>query len=378
MTEKIRAMFLVGSLSTGGAERFVSNAVTHLDRARFKPYLALYRGLFTYPIADDVEVKVLGKHRPWHNPGAALRFARWIDHVKPHVVISAWSVPNVFTAEALRWARHRPVWLARIANNPATEESGAYGLWARQSYKRAHGFIAVCRGLAEAFEERYSFARGRVDVIYNATDPDTLAQRASPPMTLEPVDAVHIVAAGRLQRQKRFDVMLRALALARAEANVHLHVLGSGTEEQALRQLARELAVENHVTWHGFQDNPYRYFAASDLFLLTSDYEGMSNALLEGQALGLPAVVTDCPFGSAEVVVNEETGYICNVGDHGAIASRVIELARNHLARRAMAAAARARISQLFSLKTMVRDVERVIEESTLSASVHSASESSR
>lgn len=99
LEEPLRTMLLVGSLSTGGAERFVANVATHLDRQRFKPYLALFRDTFSYPIPDDVQVKVLRKFRPWHNIRAALRLARWIDEVRPHVLLSAWSVPNVFAAE---------------------------------------------------------------------------------------------------------------------------------------------------------------------------------------------------------------------------------------------------------------------------------------
>jgi glycosyltransferase involved in cell wall biosynthesis len=365
LEEPLRTMLLVGSLSTGGAERFVANVATHLDRQRFKPYLALFRDTFSYPIPDDVQVKVLRKFRPWHNIRAALRLARWIDEVRPHVLLSAWSVPNVFAAESLRWTRHQPIWIARIANNPAARETGLYGQWARWSYKRADAYIAVCQGLADAFAKEYAFAANRISVVYNSVDPSILNERASVPFDLPPNNVVRLLAAGRLHGQKRYDVMLRALALARQQSNVHLHILGEGEESRSLRRLASELGVNDIVTWHGFQDNPYPYYAAADIFLLTSDYEGLSNALLEAQALGKPAVVTDCPFGNAEVVKQGQTGFIAPVGDFGAIARHLSALAANTDLRKRMSAAARERATKEFSISAMMRSVEQLISSST-------------
>lgn len=360
--EAIRVVFLAGSVSTGGAERFVSNAVTRLDRGRFQPYLAVYRPEFSYPIPNDVPVKVLGKFRPWHNPVAALRFARWIDSVRPDVVLSAWSVPNVFAAETLRWTRHRPVWVARVANNPASEEAGLYGWWARNSYKRADAFVAVCRGLSDAFRQRYPFASDRITTIYNSVDPTSLVKSAWPPAVLTHRGAIQLIAVGRLQPQKRLDIALRAVALARERVNVHLNVLGDGEHASALRRLAGELGIINSVSWHGFRDNPYPFLSASDIFLLTSDYEGLSNALLEAQALGLPAVVTDCPFGSSEIVKHGETGLVNPIGQVAEIAQSICALAGNAAVARRMGRAATARVSELYSLDVATKELEDFLQ----------------
>ncbi|MBK1631868.1 hypothetical protein CKO31_14215 [Thiohalocapsa halophila] len=359
--EPLPVMFLVGSLSTGGAERFVANVVTHLDRARFKPYLAMYRDTISYDIPDDVTVRVLGKYKPWHNPRAVLRLARWIDAVQPAVLLSAWSVPNVFAAETLRWTRHKPVWIARIANNPAGREIGLYGHWARISYKRADRLVAVCRGLAEEFERSHAFARGRTQVLYNAIDTKALAARAAQPVSLMPERAVHLIAVGRLHPQKRFDVMLRAVAKARQQVDVHLHVLGEGELAQPLQQLAHHLGIASAVTWQGFCDDPYPYLGGANVFLLTSDYEGLSNSLLEAQALGLPAIATNCPFGTSEVVQDGKTGLLSRVGDVDQIAQHIVDLSTSQLLRQAMAHAARDRVRDHFSIAKMMDSLENIL-----------------
>jgi glycosyltransferase involved in cell wall biosynthesis len=353
-------MFLVGSLSTGGAERFVANAVTHLDRSRFRPYLALYRDVYSYPIPDDVRIRILNKYKPWHNISALANLVHWIDEVRPDVLLSAWSVPNVFAAETLRWTRHRPIWIARIANNPIGRETGLYGIWARNSYRKADCYISVSTRLGEEFQRSYPFAKGKLQVIHNAFDPERLLDTDAEPVHLEPKNAVHLLAVGRLEAQKRYDVMLRALARARQQENVHLHVLGEGAEGQALKRLAAELGIECAVSWYGFQDDPYRYFKAADIFLLTSDYEGMSNALLEAQGLGLPAVVTDCPFGNAEIVRHEDTGFVAQMGDDEAIAENICRLAGDPTLRESQGRSAASHIRGNFSLESMITGIEEL------------------
>lgn len=364
---RLRVMFMVGSLTTGGAERFVANVMNHIDRRRFEPFLALYRRDRSYAIPDDVPVKVLGKYKPWQNLLAAIRFARWIDQVRPDVVLSAWSVPNVFTAETLRLARHRPAWIARIASNPAAEERGAYGLWARHSYARAQSFVAVCSALAEAFEAAYPFASRRVRVVYNGVDVHALDRlAASAPVARAAMGPTQLVAVGRLHQDKRFDILLRSLARALPRAPMHLHLLGDGKEKATLERLAGNLGIQHAVTWHGFVDNPYPIYAASDVFVLTSDYEGLSNALLESQALGLPAVATDCPFGNAEVIEHGYNGLLAPTGDVDAIAAHLWKLATDRQQRIDMGRNARARIAERFSLQSMIAELESVLASAVL------------
>jgi glycosyltransferase involved in cell wall biosynthesis len=343
-----------------------------LDRDRFQPYLALYRDTRSYSVPDDVPIHILGKYKPWHNIRASVRLARWIDEIRPDVLVSAWSVPNVFAAETLRWTRHRPVWLARVANNPKFRETGLYGAWARGSYRRADGFIAVCRGLAEDFVKHYPFASERTHIVYNSVDPADLRVRtqAGRP-TLFSDDQVHLLAVGRLHPQKRFDLLLRALAIAVQDVPVHLHILGSGEEEHHLRRLAADLQVTESITWHGFVDDPCPLYAAADVFVLTSDYEGLSNSLLEAQALGLPAVVTDCPFGSAEVVEHERTGLVAPVGDLQTLSRHIIRLAKAPEQRGRMGAAAHKRIEKHFSLRAMLVSFESLLARYTQSATAH-------
>jgi glycosyltransferase involved in cell wall biosynthesis len=365
---KIKVMFIVGSLGTGGAERFVANALTNLSRSEFELYGAFYRPDRSYEIPDDVTTIVLGKFKPWDNIKAAYRFKCWIDKIKPDVIISAWSVPNIFTAETLRWTKHKPKWIARIANDPTKQEIGLYGKWAEASYKKADGFISVATDLGRVFEEKYPFSYGKVKTIHNAVNVKVLEDRAKEPVELPPklkhaLAQNHpiIISVGRLEKQKRFDLMLEAFSKLPSEINAMLVILGEGSLRKAIEQQVSTLGISESVLLPGFVTNPYAWLKTATLFSLSSDHEGMSNALLEAQALGLPAVATDCPFGTAEIVIDGKTGFVTKPGNVGQLADRMAKLLIDVKLRQKMSLAAKLRIEQNFILDNHVIKIGKLI-----------------
>lgn len=315
--KKIKVMFLVGSLGTGGAERFVANAAINLDKSQFEVLVALYRDDRQYAIPKDVKVKILGKYKPIDNLKAAWRFKKWIDSEKPDVVLSAWSVPNIFTAETLRWTKHKPKWVARIANDPTKQELGLYGRWAAMSYRKADKIICVANGLKDTFVEKYPFCADKTDVLLNAVDAETIKNKANEHVVLEPkiqaaIDTNRqiIMAVGRLEPQKRFDLLIEAHSRLDSSSRPLLVIMGEGSLRGELENQIKEKQTTEDVLLPGFVENPHARLKHATVFVLCSDYEGMSNALLEAQALGLPTIATDCPFGSSEIINNEFNGLL--------------------------------------------------------------------
>jgi glycosyltransferase involved in cell wall biosynthesis len=90
-----------------------------------------------------------------------------------------------------------------------------------------------------------------------------------------------------------------------------------------LQDLAVELGIDESVWFAGFQSNPYKFMAQSDVFVLTSIYEGIANVLAEALASGVPVVATDCPTGPTEVLLGGRAGLLVPVGDHAAIATAI-------------------------------------------------------
>jgi glycosyltransferase involved in cell wall biosynthesis len=367
-TNKIKVMFLAGSLGTGGAERFVANALSNLSREYFDLFGAFYRPDRSYDIPNDVQTNILGKFKPWDNIKASYKLKCWIDEIKPHVIISAWSVPNVFAAETLRWTKHKPKWIARIANDPRREEVGLYGKWAEASYRKADGFIAVATDLGRVFEEKYPFSTGKVMTIHNAVNVQSLEDKAKENIELpqkikqalahnQPI----IMSIGRLEKQKRFDLMLNAFSKLPPELNAVLVILGEGSLRQSIEQQVNALGISESVVLPGFVKNPYAWMKTATLFSLSSDHEGMSNALLEAQALGLPTVATDCPFGTADIVIYGETGFLTETGNEDQLSDKMLQLLTDKKLLQKMSLASQKNIAENFTADGHVKSLQKII-----------------
>ena len=126
-----------------------------------------------------------------------------------------------------------------------------------------------------------------------------------------------IISACRLDRQKNIPMMILAFKKLQAfYPEYKLYIYGRGPLENEIRQLIKRENLEGKVFLPGFSDNIYDEMNKSAMFVLSSDYEGISNSMLESLAMGLPSVVTDCPAGGARMVIeNNVNGILVPVGD---------------------------------------------------------------
>lgn len=127
-----------------------------------------------------------------------------------------------------------------------------------------------------------------------------------------------IVNVGRLElKQKRQDVLISAFSkIAFKHPNLKLVLYGDGTDESKIKKIIADCNLENRVILAGVTHNVYAAIKTAKMFVLTSDYEGIPNALIEAMTVGLPCISTDCsPGGAAELIKNMENGILVKVGD---------------------------------------------------------------
>lgn len=194
---------------------------------------------------------------------------------------------------------------------------------ARWLYPMADELIAVSGGVADDMAAFTGIPRERFRTIANPTVTERTVQlgKAAPaePWLRDGAGAV-IVAAGRLTAQKDFPNLLRAFAALASSRDVRLILLGEGRDRPQLEAMAADLDIADRVKMPGFIANPYPYFAAADLFVLSSRWEGSPNVLVEALALGTPVVSTDCPSGPREILRDGAVGRLVPVGDPFALA----------------------------------------------------------
>ena len=141
-----------------------------------------------------------------------------------------------------------------------------------------------------------------------------------------------IVSVGRLDNfQKRYDIMIKAFALfVKRHSNYVLKIYGTGADEEKIKQFAINENIKDKVFFKGVTNNPIRDISTDGIFLITSDYEGISNSLLEAMAAGLPCVSTDSSPGGARMLIDDKiNGLLCPIRDPNAIAEALNLFAEN-------------------------------------------------
>lgn len=141
-----------------------------------------------------------------------------------------------------------------------------------------------------------------------------------------------IVNVARLDiRQKRQDILLNAFKIVlEKHPEMTLSFYGKGLDLDRLKQMSQELGVDKNVVFHGSVDKVTEKIANSKVFVLSSDYEGISNALIEAMSIGLPCISTDTSPGGARVLINDgENGFIVPCRDYKAIADKIIHYIEN-------------------------------------------------
>lgn len=356
---RTRVLIVSGTLSGGGAERFASTLLQHLNRTGFDPSLCLFRDEIAYPLASDVDVSILGHRGPMSSIRTVRRLSAVIDHTQPDVVMSTMDYLGMFVGEALKTCRVQPAWLARTSNNPELQFNSLRGryrkLWLKRVYPRADMFVANSSGLAESFQRVFVSAGNRTRVVLNPVDIGRI-ENLSKSDWFENVDSSipNLFSSARLRPQKRPDVLIEAFRLVLQHSPGKLWMCGDGPMRGKIEDMIEQKGLRPHVRLVGFRENIFPLLKSSTVAIATSDYEGLPNNLLEAQALGIPVVSTRSSFGPEEIIEDGRTGLLAECGNPADVANAVIQLLNNRELRIAIAARARDEVVQRFGLDSTI------------------------
>ena len=347
----VRVLLILGSLEGGGAERVAVNLLRNCDPSQVDLRVGLLRrgGEYLSHLKPDQLIGPAGRGRGLLDTARApFDVARMIAEALPDVVMSFGLGLNLAVCAALAVSiRPRPYWICREDSNPWAEihnlSGGAFfHAPLRAALRTAYGAADCVLTVSEDLAAALTGLAPRIRAIHNPIDVEGVAAAAAAPLAEAPARPF-VVAAGRLVRQKGFDLLLEAFATSRAAKEMDLVILGDGPQGEVLARRARELGVG--LTLPGFHDNPWSWFARASLFVLPSRWEGFGNVVAEAMACGAPVLVSDCDFGPREQVVHGESGWVTRPAE---MSSAIDALLADPGLRRRLAAAGRAR-AQMFA-----------------------------
>lgn len=234
----------------------------------------------------------------------AYRLRKWIETERPDVVLSTITGANLAAALALTSIEPRPRLVLREAVTLANVTSIARLYAMKLLYKRADAIIVLSDHMRAELENRLSVPENKLHCIPNWVDREGLMLRATEDLLhpwLDDPGVQTLVSVGRLIPQKDHATLIKALSQLCPSLNARLLIVGEGPEGPALNDLAASLGVQSKVELIGGEANPWRWMVRSDLFVLSSRWEGSPNALLEALALGVPAVISEYDSSAAHI-----------------------------------------------------------------------------
>lgn len=350
--QKVHVLFFAPSLGGGGAELQLLRLANHLSRDTFQVSIALGRGGGAYEdaLARDVQVYILRRGRLVSSAGRMMRsvapLRRLIRTAQPDIVFSVMGHANIAALLAMHSMSQCPAVVLGEQTPPSYNYGGSGKLSNRlifgaipRLYPLADHVVALSHGVAEELQELAPKLSGRCTVIPNAGTDERVrsgAQGSIPdirPLQDEPL----LVACGRLVRLKGFSYLIDAVRLICQNKPVRLWIIGEGEDRPRLQRQIDALHLTDRVRLLGFQQNPYQYMAAADLFVLSSLYEGFGNVIVEAMACGVAVVSTDCPYGPGEIIQNGVNGVLVPPASTEALAQAILRLLSDEELRRKIA-----------------------------------------
>ena len=299
--------FFIGSLEEGGAERVVSHLTSYLADKGHEVLLVLYhdRELF-YPPDPRVEIVSAGKET---ENGGLLKRLLWLRKFSRRNSSVVVSFLAVFNMMAILSTRGLPIpVLVADRNDPHFVPANPLIRKARDFlYRFADGIIIQTNHNKQYFSKA---VQKKSTVIYN---PLSLGERKGEALRTSKEDL--IVSVGRLMPQKNQAMLIRAFAGIHKEyPDFRLAIFGEGPARKELEELIASLSLEDYVLLPGSEKMVFDKICPARLFVLSSNYEGMPNALAEAMCLGLPCVSTSVS-GATDMIQSNKNGILVDLDD---------------------------------------------------------------
>lgn len=316
----MKILFTIANMVGGGSERVLANLANDFVNKGHEVSILMTAGNeIAYELDDRVKTFSIGERTGGSIIGRikrifAMRKAFRAD--KNQVVITFGTETNMFALLAGIGLKKRIIISER--NDP---NQCGFAKVRDMIYPLADGHVFQTEDAKNCFSKKI---QARSVVIPNPLKADL-------PSAFEGERKKEIVAVGRLTAQKNHKLLLKAFALfSEKKKGYTLSIFGQGELEDELKTLAMELGIAEAVNFKGFASDVLEQIRESSMYVLSSDYEGISNSLAEAMAIGLPVISTDCPIGGSKMCIQHgENGLLVPIQDEKALTEAMLYLAEH-------------------------------------------------
>lgn len=365
MRKKI--MFFLYSLSGGGAERTVINIINNLNHKKFEVILVLgtdKNNDYINLLNKNIRIRYLNSSKLRY---CILKLSKYIKEEEPDLIFSTINANNIVVLLARIFSFKSIPTIVREANNRT--QSGSVTLINKMITKILYNHftekvIALSYGVKEDLVKNFRIKENKIDVIYNPIELKEIRKLSNE--EVKDVDKKGyeklLIAVGRLVEQKNFTTLIKAFKRISQQINSRLIILGKGPKEEVLKQLTKDLGLENKISFLGFKNNPYKYMRIADVFILSSKWEGFGHVIVEAMVTGTPVISTDCRSGPGEIIKDNYYGRLVPVSNDKKLAETTIELLRDSNEQQKLIKRGYKRIKD-FDVKRIVQNYETAFEE---------------
>lgn len=309
----MKFVFLMWHRSYGGAERSISLLSSQLVKAGQEVHIVqMMKKEDEYPIDEHVKIHVNYRKKDFVEK---IRFIRTLRFIFWQPIMMVRKLKADIVVPVLDGMDDRAFWATRfstsklvmaIRNNPSESPKEKVIRWKRNFFCFCADAIFVQNeGQASYFPK---FMKRKIFAVPNIIEETFFRIQISPKYKIR-----RFITAGRLHPQKNQQLLIRAfkkMILETKNEDAVLLIYGAGGQEDCLKSLIEELEMKNRVFLKGRSNALTEEYAKADAFILSSNYEGSPNALLEAMAAGLPCISTNCPYGPADYIKNGINGLL--------------------------------------------------------------------
>lgn len=350
---KSKICFVVPSLSDGGAERVVSVLASELARQGNPVEVIIYfRCENEYPISDKVKLVCLsdGDEKAYHKIGFKEKIKKLrgiISESEPEYIIPFLSHVALHTALACRGMKVKMI--QTIRNAPERSPSSKY-----QRVIRDYLVGRSYKTLAQTEDQKNYFSKKAQKKIFVLPNPifgsffeQTRTRRG---------EIKNIVSVGRLVEQKNFPLIIDAvISLHSKYPDIKLDIYGAGGLQDTLNNYIRDNGGSEFCKLRGRSNDLLNVYAESDVFVLSSDFEGMPNSLMEAMASALPCISTDCETGPGDLIESGKNGILVPVNSREKMTEALERMINNPESAYYMGLKARETTARKYSAETIAK-----------------------